>query len=230
MDKEKVLDRIAKLLALSDSPHEGEAKAALAKAHVLMMKHSIEEWELGKKTGKRTEYVTQVIYRHRVLTIRRQSIAGIIHRRYNVRVVFINNRREKEVVIFGTKDNVENAGYVFGFLSNAFQRLYLEYNRTHGYKRIHAIANAFFTGLARGFEDVLIENERRSRAEPMGNALMVIGKELQEAYRERFPNLNKSKTRRRKWADSVYDEGYQKGRTISINPGVGADQRPVLKP
>ena len=53
-----IKERIAKLLALAESPNENEAKAALLKARALMVQHKLRPEEC---TGKKEKVVTKVL-------------------------------------------------------------------------------------------------------------------------------------------------------------------------
>lgn len=61
MAEEKILDRVAKLLALAErAGTEHEADAAYAKATELMTRHAIEQWQLaGRGEAKREQVVTR---------------------------------------------------------------------------------------------------------------------------------------------------------------------------
>lgn len=52
MTKETILERVAKLLALSNSPNENEAAAALAKAHELLAAHNLSLSEVNMDSDK----------------------------------------------------------------------------------------------------------------------------------------------------------------------------------
>ena len=53
-----IKEKIAKLLALAESPNENEAKAALLKARALMAQHKLRPEEC---TGKKEKVVTKVL-------------------------------------------------------------------------------------------------------------------------------------------------------------------------
>ena len=53
-----IKEKIAKLLALAESPNENEAKAALLKARALMVQHKLRPEEC---TGKKEKVVTKVL-------------------------------------------------------------------------------------------------------------------------------------------------------------------------
>src|SRR5262249_14106955 len=114
----KVADRIARLLALAESPNVHEAEAAMLAAQRLVLKHNIElrdaraaqgyVWKhLGKPTGRTTEA-------ERVLSL-------LIGKHFFVEAIWIpiyrphEGKRGSILEICGTTDNVEIAEYVHGY-------------------------------------------------------------------------------------------------------------------
>lgn len=55
-----VKEKITKLLRLFESDNENEAMAALLKAHELMAKHKIEEYEIDKNADNRSKELHKV--------------------------------------------------------------------------------------------------------------------------------------------------------------------------
>lgn len=119
-EQRRLGDRIARLLALADSPNVHEAEAAMAAAQRLLLKHNIElrdaraaqgyVWRhLGTPTGRTTEA-------ERVLSL-------LLSKHFFVEAIWIpvyrvtEGKRGSVLEICGTAENVEIAEYVHGYLT-----------------------------------------------------------------------------------------------------------------
>ena len=122
-----VLERIAKLLALAESPNEHEAQAAMSAAQRLMLKHNIEAAvsgsttsycfrHLGKPTGRVSEH--------------ERRLAMLLDEFFFVQVIWVpvwrvtEAKRGSVLEVCGSRDNVELAAYVYDFLIYTSDALY----------------------------------------------------------------------------------------------------------
>jgi hypothetical protein len=115
---------------------------------------------------------------------------------------------------------------VYHFLLTASQQLYNEYRRTNGHLKHRArLANSYYSGIAEGFERALKDGKiaAEQKAAGMSTALVVIGKELEQAFRTHYTKrkLESSHTRHRaeRYGDA-YSDGYQRGQKIRISKGI----------
>lgn len=213
-----VLERIAKLLALAESPNEHEAQAAMSAAQRLMLKHNIEAAvsgttssycfrHLGKPTGRVTEH--------------ERRLAMILDEFFFVQVIWVpvwrvtEAKRGSVLEACGTRDNVELAAYVYDFLMYTSDALYradrkARRDRTHGARR------KFLAGVMSGFHDRLKSERTRSASQGL---VWVGDAELSGYFRRRHPHV--------RWArhsvstgGEAYARGQTAGRNIVLHRGV----------
>jgi len=206
-----VLDRIAKLLALAESPNEHEAQAAMSAAQRLMLKHNIEAAvsgtgssycfrHLGQPTGRVSEH--------------ERRLAMILDQFFFVQVIWVpvwrvaEGKRGSVLEVCGSKDNVELAAYVYDFLTYTADALYRADRKRRG-DRSHAARRKFLAGVMSGFHERL-EGERK-RSEQQG--LVWVGDaELRGYFRRRHPHV-----RFTRHAISTGGEAYSRGQTAGRN-------------
>jgi len=183
-----VLERIAKLLALAGSSNVHEAQAAMSAAQRLMLTHNIEAEEasakqgysfrhLGKPTGRLNESI-------RILT-------RILNDHFFVEPIWIpvwrpfENKRGSVLEICGTETNLDIAAYVYRFLNDTAERLWLEHRRANsevsGRDRL-----TFMAGVMAGFREKLDEQRSESR----GRGIVWVGDAgLGQYFKRRHPHV-----------------------------------------
>ena len=213
-----VLERIAKLLALAESPNEHEAQAAMSAAQRLMLKHNIEAAvsgaaahhcfrHLGKPTGRISEH--------------ERRLALILDEHFFVQVIWVpvwrtlEGRRGSVLEVCGSRDNVELGAYVYDFLMYTAEALYRA-DRKQRRDRTHQARRKFLAGVMAGFHQRLELERKRSAAE----GLVWVGDgELTGYFRRRHPHV--------RWArhavstgGEAYARGQTAGRNIVLHRGV----------
>ncbi len=187
-DEQRVLERIAKLLALAESPNEHEARAAMAAAQKLMLRHNLDRpaqeaargyafRHLGAPTGRISEH--------------ERLLATILSEHFFVETIWVpvwrvlEQKRGSVLEVCGTPANLEMAAYVHAFLTHTADELW----RAH--KRELSIdgdrdRRVFFAGVMSGFQEQLASQKTRSREE----GLIWLGDPgLSEFYRKRNPHV-----------------------------------------
>lgn len=224
----KIAERIARLLALAESPNIHEAEAAMAAAQRLLLKHNIElqrtrvakgyVWKhLGPPTGRTTEA-------ERVLSL-------ILNEHFFVDVIWVPvyrpqlGRRASVLEICGTRENVEIAEYVHGYLRQTAERLWHEHREALG---IHSNRDrrTFLAGVMSGMNEKLRKEKKRS--ESSGLMWMADG-DLGDFFRRRHPYVRHIRYAGHQRTDA-YAHGREAGKRIVIHKGVtsAAQQRGLL--
>lgn len=222
-----VLDRIAKLLALAESPNEHEAQAAMSAAQRLMLKHNIEAAvsgsrasycfrHLGKPTGRVSEH--------------ERRLAMILDEFFFVQVIWVpvwrvtEAKRGSVLEVCGTRENVELAAYVYDFLMYTSDALYRADRRQRG-DRSHRARRKFLAGVMSGFHQRLQSERQRSEAQGL---VWVGDAELGGYFRRRHPHV--------RWArhsvssgGEAYSRGQTAGRSIVLHRGVKASAGAVVR-
>jgi len=184
----KVIERVAKLLALAASASEHEAHTAMNAAQRLMLEHNISSVserrarsfiskELGEPTGRIEEA--------------RSHISCVLTKHFFVEIVIISvwnakeGRPERVFEVTGTSENVAMAEYVYAFLDRTADSLWQAHKRANGV-RSDRDRRAFRAGVITGFEGKLSQE----RAGNAARGLVWVGDpELREHYRRRHPRL-----------------------------------------
>jgi hypothetical protein len=213
-----VLERIAKLLALAESPNEHEAQAAMSAAQRLMLKHNIEAAvsgtsasysfrHLGKPSGRVPEH--------------ERRLAMILDQFFFVQVIWVpvwrvaEAKRGSVLEVCGTRENVELAAYVYDFLMYTADALYRA-DRARRRDRSHQARRKFLAGVMGGFHDRLLSE--RARSEEQG--LVWVGDtELSGYFRRRHPHLRWARHSLSSGGDA-YNRGQAAGRNIVLRRGV----------
>jgi hypothetical protein len=184
----RVVERIARLLALAESPNQHEAEAAMAAAQRLMLKHNLDAVRattprdyafvhLGRPTGRVGEH--------------ERLVAMILGRHFFVEAIWVpvyrplEGKRGSVLEICGSRSNIATAEYVHGFLHDTAERLWQEH------KRARAIPSdrerrAFLAGVMTGFADKLGKQESQSRNEGL---VWVRDADLDGYFRRRHPHV-----------------------------------------
>jgi hypothetical protein len=222
-----VLERIAKLLALAESPNEHEAQAAMSAAQRLMLKHNIEAAiggasvahcfrHIGKPTGRVSEH--------------ERRLAMILDEHFFVQVIWVpvwrvaEAKRGSVLEVCGTSDNVELAAYVYDFLMYTADALYREDRKRRG-DRSHAARRKFMAGVMSGFHERLNRERQRSEAEGL---VWVGDAELGHYFRRRHPHVRYAQHAVSTGGDA-YSRGQTAGRSIVLHRGVKAGASATIR-
>lgn len=244
-----IVEKVKRLLALSKSDNENEARVAAERARELMLKHNIEVEE--KQEGK--EYTVRFLGE---LTGRIQGymseLAALLSKYYFVEVIWIGQldpRSDKsghELEISGTTENVEAAEYVYEFLMRsaveswekkfadpAFKlELHKSFAATYGYGdapqtvrgfTISARSN-YLIGFIRGFKEQLKQAEIKEQAAGLVLARDI---ELEEFYHKRHPHIRKLAGGGRFRNAHMQNQGFADGKSLQITPGMQAPKKHV---
>jgi hypothetical protein len=213
-----ILERIAKLLALAESPNEHEAQAAMSAAQRLMLKHNIEAAvagggarhcfrHLGQPTGRVTEHA--------------RRLAMILDEHFFVQVIWVpvwrvsEAKRGSVLEVCGSRDNVELAAYVYDFLSLTAEALYRDDRKRRG-DRTHAARRKFLAGVMSGFHQRLKRERQKADAE----GLVWVGDPALSGYfRKRHPHVRWSR-HSVSTGGEAYARGQRAGQNIVLHRGV----------
>ncbi len=218
----RILTRIAKLLALAESPNEHEAQLAMAEAQRLMLRHNLEAAprdgyafrHLGEPTGRVSEPD--------------RLLATILGEHFFVEVIWVPVWRAKEgkrgsmLEICGTPENLEMAAYVHAFVGHTAERLWREYRRKQGL-RSNAERRTFLAGVMLGFREKLAKQQAVHQEEGL---VWVGDADLGSYYRKRHPRIRWTRHAGVQRTEA-HAHGREAGRSIVIHRGVhsGAESR-----
>ncbi len=217
-DHRKIAERIAKLLALAESPNVHEAEAAMAAAQRLLLKHNVElrqartaqgyAWKhLGAPTGRTSEA-------DRILSL-------LLGKYFFVEAIWVpvyrplEGKRGSVLEICGTPENVEIADYVHGYLTHTAARLWREHKDRHAI-RSDRDRRTFLAGVMTGMRDKLGRETKRS--ETLG-LVWVADADLLSYFRRRHPYVRHVRYAGQRRTEA-YAHGREAGQKIVIHKGV----------
>ncbi len=214
----RVLERVAKLLALATSPDEHEAQAAALAAQRLMLKYNVALdaegaarryafRHLGEPTGRVSEA--------------ERLLAAILAEHYFVEAIWVPVWRSREgkrgtvLEVCGTEENLELAAYTHGFLRHTATALWREHQRARGTARNEG-RRQFLAGVMAGFRDRLERQQRAHRAE----GLVWVGDAgLDSFFRGRHPRIRWTRHLGSQHTEA-FARGREEGRKIVVHRGV----------
>lgn len=172
MKKGKCIEIINKLLRLSNSSNEHEAKLALEKAYTLMLKYDISKDDVGEPAGEVIKYKTSIYYtayKNNYLCTLACNIAEFYR---CVSCTSITNKSQKRlIVLMGTKDDCKIAESVILFIKSHVDKWFKEYKREnrdkYTSKYLQATRNNYGEGFTKGVIE-LLEKKREFVKEEWG--------------------------------------------------------------
>jgi hypothetical protein len=226
----RALERVAKLLALAQSPNEHEAQNAMSAAQRLMLKYNIEAAlhsepsvfgfrHLGKPTGRVTEA--------------ERRLANILAKHFFVECIWVpvwrpfEGKRGSVLEVCGRPENLELAEYVYSFLMHTAEGLWRAYKRQNSIQK-NANRRTFLAGVMLGFHDKL--DSERGKNQKAGLVWVRDG-DLRVWFERRYPRIrhvSRSGPRR----TDAYTQGREAGKRIVLHRGVGqgpSSARPLLR-
>lgn len=214
----RIAERIARLLALAESPNVHEAEAAMAAAQRLLLKHNLElrqarvaqgyVWRhLGKPTGRTTEA-------ERVLSL-------LLGRHFFVEAIWVpvyrplEGKRGSVLEICGTKDNVEIAEYVHGYLVATAERLWREHKEASGIRGDRE-RRTFLAGVMSGMNEKLSKETKKSAS---AGLVWVADADLGAFFKRRHPYVRHIRYAGQRRTEA-YAHGKEAGKKIVIHKGM----------
>ena len=228
--EERVVERIAKLLALAESKNQHESEAAMAAAQRLMLKYNLDarhasaardyaHRHLGRPTGRVTEH--------------ERILAMILGKHFFVEVIWVPSYRPRDgkrgsvVEICGSAANLAIAEYVHAFLTETSERLWRDHKHA---RRIHGDRDrrTFLAGVMTGFAEKLA---RQTTTHAEEGLVWVKDADLVSFFRRRHPYVRHVRHAGNRRTEA-YAHGKEAGRRIVLHRGVStsAGERGHLLP
>lgn len=238
----KLVDKIQKLLRLSESPNEHEAELALMKAKALAVENDIDLASINTKEESE-DYIQNDISFGKRNPVTTNHASRICINHFNVKIIYYGSRNwGKKVIFIGKTTDVKIAMFVFEFVLNKFMQLW------HAYREVKQVSTksraSYFQGLYDGLNQKLTQAKKQAeinkfetldltvKDEIKNNySLMVISKEkeLEKASYKFFPNQKKSQGAKLNLNDyDAFSDGFQDGKSIEINKGLTGQVSGVL--
>lgn len=168
----KIITRIKGLLRLADdNPNDEEGQAAFILAQKLMIKHRIDEFDLGGETiGESPEDVTEeAVTIFKRLYWWERELGNIIAENFRVKIYYSNTarktgtKRKSKIVFYGLGKDLELAKELFILAYDAvvvYEKKYVRDHRGEGYTAAslkNSYLRGYLNGLRQRFDDQVSE-------------------------------------------------------------------------
>lgn len=202
MINEKIVDRIKKLLALSESDNEHEAQSAMVKAQELMAKHNLEMKDINVTKSdvirNESENAANATWKH--------WLGNLIADNFRCKLYVQNYRRTQRLVFLGLKEDAEIALLIYEYalkvITKGANRVYREFKKL-GYET-RGIRNSYVRGFIDGLEEKF---EDQKQAEKEYALVLYTPKEV----REIFENMTLGEARESNFKCSYDPEAVRSG-------------------
>jgi predicted SprT family Zn-dependent metalloprotease len=216
-EESRIIQRIARLMALAQSPNEHEAQAAMNAAQKLMLKYNIENEATKKKAKPQYSFMHLGKPTGRVQESDR-VLADILIRYFFVEAIWVPVYRPFEkkkgtvLEICGSLANLEMASYVHSFLTDTAERLWKEHKRK---QRITGDKDrrSFISGVMLGFRDKLKAQEKVNEEQGL---IWLKDAQLDDYFGRRFPKIRKVSYRGGPVSDA-FGHGRAAGQNIDLH-------------
>jgi len=186
--EERLVTRVARLLALAESANVHEAEAAASAAHRLMLKYNIDAARCAGVAGYCYAHVGSPTGR---VSESERLIAMILGRYFFVEVIWVPVYRAREgkrgsiLELCGSRANLSMAEYVHGFLTQTAEHLWVEHKRALGV-RSNRDRRTYVAGVIAGFAERLA---REHAAHRQAGLIWVGDGDLKRYFRRRHPHV-----------------------------------------
>jgi hypothetical protein len=223
----RALERVARLLALAESPNVNEAEAAMAAAQKLMLRYNLTAAASARTRSYAHRHLGQPSGR---VGEAERILAMILGKHFFVECIWVSvyrprvGKRGSVLEVCGTRENLDIAEYVHSYLLTTGERLWTLHKQARKI-RGDRDRRTFLAGVMAGFESKL--SSQKKTHESLG--LVWIGdRDLGEYYRRRNPYVRHVRYSGGQ-KNEAYGHGREQGTRIVLRKGVGSGDEPTAR-
>ena len=231
-----ILRKVEKLLSLAQSANEHEALLAMEKVQDLYAKYNIKRLQEGTES----QFYSLVInFKKKTTPSTFLHIASLIQGHYFVNVIFselydpLCDESHKTIEILGTRHNVLMAEFVFYFLKERIDTLWVNYQKEKFIQGRYKLS--YQKGILVGFQSKLnnikkereknIINNNMKEVESIHSLIKIEDTKLNEFTKKMFPRLCKKDSSSSRVYSEHYDEGKTEGKKITLNKPMSTSKK-----
>lgn len=221
-ERRRVLQRVEKLLALSESPNTHEAELAVSHARRLLLEHNLSELDLEERRFEIRQIGRTTLRKH----LYEALLANVLGEFFFVKCIWVwtydavRDKDGKVLQIHGTPTNLDLAEYVHEFVTTLLDSLWVRHKESKGISSNRERLQ-FFAGVVEGFESTL----RRQNGELEEKALVWKGDpKLEEHYRWQHPSIQIS-SYGGGGRGEAYAEGVAEGERVRLRKPISGGAR-----
>jgi hypothetical protein len=212
MTKEKIADKIKKLLALSKSDNEHEASLALANANKLLMKHNLEMKDL-EEIDLTCIVEEEVMSAGRIMNYKSMMLNAVMG--FNNCEILIHSitHGNKIIKAIGKKQNIDVSLSMYEYLMNTMERkMKVEKPRNKTSFRL-----GFSHSIAIKIKEIMQERNN-SNNDVACTALVIQEKKMAKDFmHNKYKNLRTQRAKTSYRDRESFDSGVQAGNSTSLN-------------
>lgn len=228
--KEKFISKIEKLLSLAQSTNEHEAQLAMEKANSFIARYNLEQIHFAQE---KTYDFTIINHQKKRIENYQRKICFILSNYFFVKVILADLYdaktccTHKTIEIFGTRENVLIADYVYSFLFSHLSSLWNQYRKNHTTSGRQK--RSYWLGILDGFSRKLAEQKKKrenanateiNELEKLKSLTTTSDHELNSFINQRYPRLSTKKFRSSRLHCKEYSDGKKDGLTLILNKGI----------
>ncbi|MCR4338211.1 MAG: DUF2786 domain-containing protein [Candidatus Omnitrophica bacterium] len=212
-----ILNKIQKLLALSNSPNENEALSAAQKASELMLRHHISREDLPDKIEKPVQ-IEQMVFERAIGSNRNKfngALAALVSDFFNCKILWYGNQLE----LIGRREDLDTVLYLYQAFRNQINSLADKiwergcFPGEHGKSWKHA----FRYGMMAKLREKL-NNQKSATVNTSSNHSLVVFDSVKKGVENYFSRLKTGKALTSKvTSHSGWDNGYKNGDKLNTN-------------
>jgi hypothetical protein len=174
----QVIEKLRKLLRLSESANEHESALALQRAQEIALMHKIELASIAKndEPADNGGPVGRQARTYRRKAMSQRYIVPIISHYFNVKLIYGSASDHKKIWYIGTRSDIEFAKYVYDFLDLEYKRLFLRACDENGWETVSVSTRTnYYFGLYQGLNKKLNEAKQRVEETSIASVAMRTG-------------------------------------------------------
>jgi hypothetical protein len=214
-----IADKIAKLLAMAQSPIEAEAKAALLKARQLMAEHKLRPEDIGPQKDTRLIQAHVGVTSTKLSTPWAVSLAGIIAKHYCCGTYRTKQKGRKivEIGFIGLEDDFAACKLAFCYAHDSIlsrcREIKKQYQADYSASTVRYMCHSYGWGFCQGLSDAF---EAQSQQHQEWGLVMVVPQAVEDvlASMEKVMYANPNKNQ---WDGQFAAMGYADGKKFDTS-------------
>jgi hypothetical protein len=227
-EDQRLIDRVEKLLSLSQSTNEHEAFLAMQKSREICAKHNLDKC-LRQKNDDSLDSLYLSRKKKKTDPVD-AKILSILNEHFSVRVIHtslfdaVACTKFQAAEVLGRRENILMAEYVYQFLLQQCDSLWSSYKKTtktHGSRR-----RSYQLGVLSGFDDKLVSagsidkkiiQDALQQKQDVAALQKMEKSSLEDYVEERYPRLSKKSWGGGRLDQGAFQKGQVEGRRLNIN-------------
>lgn len=220
---DKIMLRIKKLMALSESANRHEAESAMSKVHDLIAKYNIAILEKDPDRNFSSIFIGTPSLRH---PREEYFIANLLQDYYFIQGIWVpayvvdKCKMGRVLEISGTVQNIQIASYVYDFIKQYIHTKWTEYNQSNTLNRYRR--SDFAVGVIEGFRSKLTNRQIGKRLSSHSASFPVIIEDplLKKYLSNKYPYIRRFKKKISGPHIHVFNDGRKIGKKMIIHKGI----------